>query len=223
MPINGNSTPPPVIGKIGPYTVFMTPPSTPKPAAQPVFDSPKKVVPPPVQPPPQQFDKSIAVSDSVADGSVLGFFKNAVNKVQNAHSSLDDHLARWFGLNQSKYQWALDDYYESKGLVSILDLSFRTAVFVAHSLFVWNSSNWHCNLVLWDGEGDLRGCVSFVYDHNSEMVSFVLGPDSRLEAKFRVKQKREAQKLKRCQLKCRAFNMLAKTVLNCKRARAGFF
>ncbi|XP_060670646.1 uncharacterized protein LOC107413704 isoform X2 [Ziziphus jujuba] len=116
MPINGNSTPPPVIGKIGPYTVFMTPPSTPKPAAQPVFDSPKKVVPPPVQPPPQQFDKSIAVSDSVADGSVLGFFKNAVNKVQNAHSSLDDHLARWFGLNQSKYQWALDDYYESKGL-----------------------------------------------------------------------------------------------------------
>ena len=35
-----------------------------------------------------------------------------------AHSSLDDHLARWFGLNQSKYQWALDDYYESKGLVS---------------------------------------------------------------------------------------------------------
>lgn len=36
-----------------------------------------------------------------------------------AHSSLDDHLARWFGLNQSKYQWALDDYYESKGSVSI--------------------------------------------------------------------------------------------------------
>lgn len=36
-----------------------------------------------------------------------------------AHSSLDDHLARWFGLNQSKYQWALDDYYESKGLVSL--------------------------------------------------------------------------------------------------------
>ncbi|KAJ6993891.1 hypothetical protein NC653_016882 [Populus alba x Populus x berolinensis] len=34
-----------------------------------------------------------------------------------AHSSLDDHLARWFGLNQSKYQWALDDYYETKGLL----------------------------------------------------------------------------------------------------------
>lgn len=45
-----------------------------------------------------------------------------------AHSSLDDHLARWFGLNQSKYQWALDDYYESKGSVSIsliVFLAFR--------------------------------------------------------------------------------------------------
>ncbi|PON92377.1 hydroxyproline-rich glycoprotein family protein [Trema orientale] len=123
MAINRDSTPPPMIGKIGPYTVFMTPPSTPKPP-QPVFDSPKKVVdspkkvvvPPPVQPPPQQFDKSIAAAAD--NGSVIGIFKNAVTKVQNAHSSLDDHLARWFGLNQSKYQWALDDYYENKGLVS---------------------------------------------------------------------------------------------------------
>ncbi|KAJ0725235.1 hypothetical protein HanPI659440_Chr12g0456461 [Helianthus annuus] len=31
------------------------------------------------------------------------------------HSSLDEYVAHWFGLNQSKYQWALDDYYESKG------------------------------------------------------------------------------------------------------------
>lgn len=37
-----------------------------------------------------------------------------------AHSSLDDHMARWLGLNQSKYQWALDDYYESKGSVKPL-------------------------------------------------------------------------------------------------------
>ncbi|PRQ37315.1 hypothetical protein RchiOBHm_Chr4g0401201 [Rosa chinensis] len=120
MAINRDSTPPPKIGKIGPYTVFMTPPSTPKPPEeeqqqqqqqQPIFDSPKKVVLPPVQPPPPQFVKPVA-----GDGSVVGFFKNAVTKVQNAHSSLDDHLARWFGLNQSKYQWALDDYYESKGL-----------------------------------------------------------------------------------------------------------
>ncbi|KAJ6698774.1 hypothetical protein OIU79_012134, partial [Salix purpurea] len=49
-------------------------------------------------------------------GLFLASSKNAVNKVQNAHSSLDDHLARWLGLNQSKYQWALDDYYETKGL-----------------------------------------------------------------------------------------------------------
>jgi hypothetical protein len=72
-----------MIGKIGPYTVFMTPPSTPKPTVeQPVFDSPKKIVvppPPPVQPPPQQFDKSIQSSND----SVTGFFKNAVTKVQN--------------------------------------------------------------------------------------------------------------------------------------------
>ncbi|XP_022756553.1 pre-mRNA 3'-end-processing factor FIP1 [Durio zibethinus] len=124
MPINKNpSTPPPMIGKIGPYTVFVTPPSTPTPTEPPIFESPKKVVAPPaaapappVQPPPQQFDKSFVASHS--DGSILGFFKNAASKVQNAHSSLDDYLARWFGLNQSKYQWALDDYYESKGLES---------------------------------------------------------------------------------------------------------
>ncbi|XP_044463193.1 uncharacterized protein LOC123194106 [Mangifera indica] len=114
MPINkGPTTPPPMIGKIGPYTVFVTPPATPKPVVdQPVFESPQKVAAPPVQPPPQQFQKPVPVEN----GSVLGFFKNAVTKVQNAHSSLDDHLARWFGLNQSKYQWALDDYYENKGL-----------------------------------------------------------------------------------------------------------
>lgn len=75
MPINRESTPPPVIGKIGPYTVFMTPPSTPKPS-DPVFEAPKKVVPPPVQPPPQLLERP------VADGPVLGFFKNAVTKVQ---------------------------------------------------------------------------------------------------------------------------------------------
>ncbi|KAL9445296.1 hypothetical protein AB3S75_018313 [Citrus x aurantiifolia] len=122
MPINKDpATPPPMIGKIGPYTVFMTPPSTPKPPDDPVFNSTHKKVaapPPPVQPPPHQFEKSVAAADAgdIHSSSVSGFFRNAVTKVQNAHSSLDDHLARWFGLNQSKYQWALDDYYESKGL-----------------------------------------------------------------------------------------------------------
>ncbi|KAK8615157.1 hypothetical protein V6N13_068938 [Hibiscus sabdariffa] len=121
MPIGRDpATPPPRIGKIGPYTVFITP----SPSEPPVFQSPTKAPPPPpsppnpppVQPPPQQFDKSLLASESYSDGSFLGFFKNAAFKLQNAHSSLDDHLARWFGLNQSKYQWALDDYYESKGL-----------------------------------------------------------------------------------------------------------
>ena len=108
MPINKDpSTPPPMIGKIGPYTVFMTPPSTPSPKSTataaaanestfPVFDSPKKVVsPPPVQPPPQQIDKSV-YSHQVADGSVLGLFKNAVNKVQNG---LFSFLCVAFGLS----------------------------------------------------------------------------------------------------------------------------
>ncbi|XP_047311750.1 pollen-specific leucine-rich repeat extensin-like protein 1 [Impatiens glandulifera] len=127
MPIATNdSTPPPSIGKIGPYTVFITPPATPKP-----FDSsdaadshniklPRTPPPPPhpqpspVQAPPLQFHKPAALKPP-SDGSVSGIFWNAVNKVQNAHSSLDEYVAHWFGLNQSKYQWALDDYYESKG------------------------------------------------------------------------------------------------------------
>ncbi|XP_073226832.1 uncharacterized protein [Cicer arietinum] len=115
MPINGESTPPPVIGKIGPYTVFMTPPSTPKPSSDtlhsPTIKNAKIAPPPPQIHPPLPPSKTLSSSDA----SFLGFFKNAVTKVQTAHSSLDDHLARWFGLNQSKYQWALDDYYETKG------------------------------------------------------------------------------------------------------------
>ncbi|KAA0058264.1 uncharacterized protein E6C27_scaffold274G005900 [Cucumis melo var. makuwa] len=141
MPINSESTPPPLIGKIGPYTVFMTPPPTPSPTSQPqpVFESPKKVIqPPPVQPPPHQFDKSVSLA-AVPNGnaSVSGFFRNAVSKVQNAHSRLDDHLARWFGLNQSKYQWALDDYYESKGMkISINLQSFCCTVPKLNKTFI---------------------------------------------------------------------------------------
>uniref|UniRef100_A0A5B6YSF1 Uncharacterized protein n=1 Tax=Davidia involucrata TaxID=16924 RepID=A0A5B6YSF1_DAVIN len=125
MPINKESMPPPVIGKIGPYTVFVTPPATPRPT-EPVAALPRKVVPvqqpgpvqeppPPVQPPPQQFHKPTSAR-SPSNDSMFGFFWDAVAKVQNAHSSLDEYVAHWFGLNQSKYQWALDDYYESKGM-----------------------------------------------------------------------------------------------------------
>ncbi|KAA8522750.1 hypothetical protein F0562_009088 [Nyssa sinensis] len=101
MPINKESMPPPVIGKIGPYTVFVTPPATPKPT-EPVAASPTKAVPvhqppsapvqapPPVQPPPQQFHKP-AAAWSPSNASMFGFFWDAVAKVQNAHSSLDEN------------------------------------------------------------------------------------------------------------------------------------
>ncbi|XP_027917158.1 uncharacterized protein LOC114176341 [Vigna unguiculata] len=114
MPINAESTPPPVIGKIGPYTVFMTPPSTPKPSD----DTATTTTTTKIAPPPPQIPKTVPSPKplSGSDDSLFGIFRNAVNKVQTAHSSLDDHVARWFGLNQSKYQWALDDYYESKGM-----------------------------------------------------------------------------------------------------------
>lgn len=144
-------TPPPVIGKAGRYTVFITPPATPKPsetkktpnspvttpdqaqspqlAVSPSSKSPPlaplPMTPPvnlpvqappaaaPVQVPPLQVDE--LKGKPVAAGGVFGFFWDAVARVRDAHSSLDEYLADWFGLNQSKYQWALNDYYESKG------------------------------------------------------------------------------------------------------------
>ncbi|ONM18616.1 actin associated protein isoform X2 [Zea mays] len=67
--------------------------------------------PPLVQVPPLQFAKVSAGSD----GSLLAFFWDAVAHVQKAHSRLDKHISRWFGLDQSKYQWALNDYFERTG------------------------------------------------------------------------------------------------------------
>ncbi|XP_009615474.1 uncharacterized protein LOC107774102 [Nicotiana tabacum] len=136
MPINTESTPPPRIGKIGPYTVFMTPPATPKSSSaespiKPVYSKlsplpvqPQPVQTPAVQVPPAPVEKSCPVwsppmqydKPSTKSHSFFGVFWNAVAKVQNAHASLDEQVAYWFGLNQSKYQWALDDYYESKGI-----------------------------------------------------------------------------------------------------------
>ncbi|PHT77499.1 hypothetical protein T459_21021 [Capsicum annuum] len=99
--------PPPRIGKIGPYTVFMTPPPNsgsvqPPQPVQTVVDKSSC----PVWSPPMQYDKP--------SNSTFGFFSNALAKLQNAHESLDEQVAYWFGLNQSKYQWALDDYYDTK-------------------------------------------------------------------------------------------------------------
>ncbi|GFP97443.1 hypothetical protein PHJA_001888400 [Phtheirospermum japonicum] len=124
MPIKSESTPPPRIGKIGPYTVFVTPPATPNAipklesrspvhfqAAQTPVQLPST---PRVMAPPAQFDKE--------KPSSFAFFWDTVAKVQNAHSSLDEHVAHWFGLNQSKYQWALDDYYENNEKVKFSSL-----------------------------------------------------------------------------------------------------
>ncbi|KAL2502254.1 hydroxyproline-rich glycoprotein family protein [Forsythia ovata] len=119
MPIKSETKPPPRIGKIGPYTVFVTPPATPNPCPKP--DSPKQPVPVPVQtrvqkavqpPTPPVMAPPVQYSE---EKSVFAFFWDAVTKVQNAHASLDEHVAHWFGLNQSKYQWALDDYCERNG------------------------------------------------------------------------------------------------------------
>jgi len=77
MSINSESTPPPLIGKIGPYTVFMTPPSTPKPSD----DHPVTTK---IAPPPPQIPKAVPSPKPVSDpdDSVFGFFRNAVTKVQ---------------------------------------------------------------------------------------------------------------------------------------------
>lgn len=177
-------TPPPVIGKAGSYTVFITPPPNPTPsegprspiasptpslsastpekeAPLPAKASPPPPPPPPVQVPPRQFEKPAAKSS----GSVFGFFWDAIVKVQNgilfkflkfggtvgsflfsyfwfwltAHSSLDEYLADWFGLNQSRYQWALNDYYESSEKVTVLFalvVKFRNVLLVGDGLKV---------------------------------------------------------------------------------------
>uniref|UniRef100_A0A0D9W360 Uncharacterized protein n=1 Tax=Leersia perrieri TaxID=77586 RepID=A0A0D9W360_9ORYZ len=162
MGSNPPSTPPPVIGKAGNLTVFITPPaaespdsprsefSTPSgspraeedsaleaekppvkaaaspPATRLVTPPPMKTFspplpaaklssdpkpPPPVQVPPPQFEKAGASPD----GSMLALFWDTVARVQEAHASLDEYISNWFGLDQSKYQWALNEYYESTG------------------------------------------------------------------------------------------------------------
>ncbi|KAK1420884.1 hypothetical protein QVD17_22829 [Tagetes erecta] len=115
MPVDKQqSKPPPVIGKIGYYTVFVTPkPETS--SSVPDYESHKKKNNvSPVQPPPVHHENNAS-----SFGSKLGFFWDAIATLQNVHSSLDDYLAHWFGLNQSKYQWALDDYYEHESMEKV--------------------------------------------------------------------------------------------------------
>ncbi|KAI5012870.1 hypothetical protein ZWY2020_025136 [Hordeum vulgare] len=139
------ATPPPVDTPTSrsaesPRSEFSTPNSTPRSMASPASPPPehtatsppppKTVSPPPpvktvspplppaklfqaspVQVPPPQFEKA----EARTDGSAFGFFWDAVLRVQEAHASLDEYISNWFGLDQSKYQWALNDYYESTG------------------------------------------------------------------------------------------------------------
>ncbi|ERN03658.1 uncharacterized protein LOC18431800 isoform X1 [Amborella trichopoda] len=112
-------TPPPIIGKAGRYTVFLTPKQSPPQTAPLQTPSPKPLSPrtpipeakpsPPVQPPPLQFE----TPKNTMSSSHFGFFWSAIAKVQHVHSSVDEYLADLFGLNQSKYQWALNEYYET--------------------------------------------------------------------------------------------------------------
>jgi hypothetical protein len=90
MSINTESTPPPpVIGKIGPYTVFMTPPSTPKPSSNPLpLHSPTSTTTinnAKIAPPPPQIHNPLPKKTLSSDASFLGFFKNAVTKVQTGN------------------------------------------------------------------------------------------------------------------------------------------
>ncbi|RRT43474.1 hypothetical protein B296_00056390 [Ensete ventricosum] len=101
--------PPPVIGKAGSFTVFITPPSTPTPSEgrrsriaspapalgssnpgveapfpveAPLMPPPPVAAPPPVQVPLLQFEKPAVKSA----GSVFGFLWDAVVKVQDGIS-----------------------------------------------------------------------------------------------------------------------------------------
>lgn len=109
MPMNVESTPPPRIGKIGPYTVFITPPATPTTPASPTVlsnspksvsnsnsplkatpasNSPRTPVQPPVQsPPPVQAPPSLfyPTKPPAKSHSAFAFFWDAVAKVQNGN------------------------------------------------------------------------------------------------------------------------------------------
>jgi len=64
---------------------------------------------------------SVFFSGDLEKFAKIGFsFSDSLTVVVAAHASLDEYVANWFGLDQSKYQWALNDYYEATGKVSAL-------------------------------------------------------------------------------------------------------
>ena len=104
-----NEHTPPLIGKMGRYTAFIKPPHiTARPTASP---KPKNVVDLEAQASP-----AVATPPQTLIGSFLGSISNAIAKIQHVHSRVDEYLADWFGLNQSKYQWEMNEYLEMKNM-----------------------------------------------------------------------------------------------------------
>lgn len=130
-PNRKSDIPPPIIGKAGRYTVFITSPpmasprSSPKPS--PKFSpkpSPKSSLKPSPRPsknvdveaqaPPKTTQSQQSKMPQVLPDSFYTKVSDTINKIQNAYIRVDEVLADWFGLNQSKYQWALNEYMERK-------------------------------------------------------------------------------------------------------------
>lgn len=67
------------------------------------------------------------------------------------HSSLDEYLANWFGLDQSKYQWALNNYYENKEAVKIYYFGMENVTSLLASGLLFNILYIYCCkwMVLW--------------------------------------------------------------------------
>ncbi|XP_078150985.1 uncharacterized protein LOC144546299 [Carex rostrata] len=104
--------PPPLIGKAGNLTIFITPP----PQTTTTISNSHRTTPNPnlfpVQAPPIRWEGDPAVVARNSMESVFQFLWSALAKAQYVHSSLDSYVADWFGLNHSKYQRELNDYYE---------------------------------------------------------------------------------------------------------------
>ncbi|KAK8967589.1 hypothetical protein KSP40_PGU000504 [Platanthera guangdongensis] len=113
-PAREPSTPPlpPVIGKAGRYTIFITPPATPRlPREKPLSQSP-------LTPSPRSSSVNASFLPQKSASPAAPPVQNLSVDVVAAHSSLDEYLAEWLGLNQSRYQWAVDDYFENTGLAA---------------------------------------------------------------------------------------------------------
>eukprot|EP01018_Ginkgo_biloba_P024122 Gb_35505 [translate_table: standard] len=129
-PNRNNGNPPPLIGRAGRYTVFIKAPPSPQPGSSPSpKPSPKTVSTPSPKPSPKPVNVDIESQATPVPtpsqafkpletslSSFYSMFSSAISKIQNAHSAVDEYLADWFGLNQSKYQWALNEYLEMKGM-----------------------------------------------------------------------------------------------------------